>query len=62
MQVIPAQANYVFEVDGKFIYTGDLWTSAPDGLKSHDVQYWGELKFNDEGKVQVMEFVDELRL
>ncbi|GMH99048.1 hypothetical protein TrVE_jg12855 [Triparma verrucosa] len=60
--VIPAQANYVFEVDGKFIYTGDLWTSAPDGLKSHDVQYWGELKFNDEGKVQVMEFVDELRL
>jgi hypothetical protein len=44
---IPAQANYVFEVNGQYIYTGDLWTSASDNLKSHDIQYWNVIEFDD---------------
>lgn len=29
------------------VYTGDRWMSAPDQLKSHDLQYWAPLQFND---------------
>ena len=41
---IKAQCNYVIKIDYKsgkdpdYLYTGDLWSSAPDGLKSHDIQ------------------------
>jgi len=51
--VIPAQENYVITVPGSddntttYIYTGDLWTSAHDHLKSHDLQYWQPLVFDD---------------
>lgn len=31
-----------------YIYTGDRWGSAADGRKSHDLQYWGVLEFDDE--------------
>ena len=30
-----------------YVYTGDLWSSAPDHMKSHDLQYWQPLVFND---------------
>mmetsp|Transcript_5216 Transcript_5216/g.11036 ORF Transcript_5216/g.11036 Transcript_5216/m.11036 type:complete len:376 (+) Transcript_5216:70-1197(+) len=62
---IPAQANYVFEVDGEFVYTGDLWTSAQDGLKSHDLQYWGVFDFDDTQQppmIHEMVFKDEIVL
>ena len=45
--VIPAQANWVFKVGSSLIYTGDLWTSSSDGLKSHDAQFWSLLEFDD---------------
>ena len=58
---IPAQANYVFTTPaGDTLYTGDLWSSAEDGLKSHDVQYWGVMQFDDEGGVREMKFEDEV--
>lgn len=54
---IPAQNNGVFkvaaynedngEIVDKYIFTADLWTTAPDGLKSHDLQYWQPLEFDD---------------
>lgn len=50
---IKAQENYVISVTQHgenhttFIYTGDMWSSAPDKLKSHDLQYWQPLVFND---------------
>merc|ERR1712232_413780 len=31
----------------EYVWTGDRWGSAPDGLKSHDFQYWQPLEFND---------------
>jgi hypothetical protein len=54
-----------------YIYTGDLWGSAPDRRKGHDMQFWARLAFNDtaggEGKggapgVAVMEYVDSFDL
>eukprot|EP00054_Salpingoeca_dolichothecata_P005745 m.35987 g.35987 ORF g.35987 m.35987 type:complete len:380 (-) comp15880_c0_seq1:27-1166(-) len=30
-----------------FVYMGDRWHSAPDNLKSHDLQYWEPLVFDD---------------
>jgi hypothetical protein len=49
--VIPAQNNFVIALNGsagaQFIFTADMWSSAPDGLKSHDLQYWSPLSFDD---------------
>ena len=51
---IKAQCNYVIEIkhdssgNSDYLYTGDLWSSAPDRLKSHDIQYWSPpMEFND---------------
>ena len=50
---IKAQENYVVHVAGgegaedTWLYTGDRWDSAPDRLKSHDLQYWQPLRFDD---------------
>jgi hypothetical protein len=35
------------QVGNEYLYTGDLWTSSPDHLKSHDLQYWEPLIFDD---------------
>ena len=62
---IKAQTNYVVQVEkenGKidYLYTGDLWSSAPDGLKSHDIQYWSPpLEFDDSGNIYPMHFVEQ---
>jgi len=46
-----AQENYVMRVSTtsgmEYIWTGDRWNSAPDGVKDHDFQYWTRLVFND---------------
>jgi hypothetical protein len=49
---VRAQENGVFQAtlasgETAFVWTGDQWTSAPDGLKSHDRQYWEPLSFDD---------------
>ena len=50
---VRAQCNGIITItgvdgDSMHIYTGDLWTSAPDSLKSHDIQYWSPpLEFDD---------------
>ena len=50
---VPAQCNGVIVIeqdDGhtEYLYSGDLWSSAPDQLKSHDIQYWSPpLEFED---------------
>eukprot|EP00929_Paragymnodinium_shiwhaense_P102879 TRINITY_DN66109_c0_g1_i1.p1 TRINITY_DN66109_c0_g1~~TRINITY_DN66109_c0_g1_i1.p1 ORF type:complete len:449 (-),score=17.94 TRINITY_DN66109_c0_g1_i1:72-1418(-) len=62
-RVVAAQENYVMRIVGTpgatgargqdadadvtYVYTGDLWGSAVDGLKSHDLQYWEPLEFDD---------------
>ena len=50
---VRAQCNGVVTITGeeagtRHLYTGDLWSSAPDSLKSHDIQYWSPpLEFDD---------------
>ncbi len=31
----------------RIIFASDLWSSSLDGLKSHDLQYWQPLEFDD---------------
>ena len=53
--IIAAQNSFVITVDfgaasglePRYIWTGDMWQSAADHLKSHDLQYWQPLFFND---------------
>jgi len=62
-----AQQNYIIQVDtasgGKqYVYTGDRWQQSPDGLKGHDPQYWYPLKFNRDGTIQPVQWVDQFTL
>lgn len=64
---IKAQCNSVIKLEPDFyIYTGDLWSSAPDNLKSHDIQYWSApLEFDDSQNpptIKQMTFVDNFIL
>ena len=48
--VTKAQQNFVVPVPGPggeatFLWTGDRWGSAPDGVKDHDFQTWLPLEF-----------------
>eukprot|EP00040_Diaphanoeca_grandis_P024458 m.134381 g.134381 ORF g.134381 m.134381 type:complete len:381 (-) comp29737_c0_seq2:528-1670(-) len=52
VRTIKAQESFVIEVPSslttkEFVYVGDRWTSAPDKLKSHDLQFWQTLEFDD---------------
>ena len=76
---IKAQCNYVIKIEhhqlssrnnsGRepdYLYTGDLWSSAPDNLKSHDLQYWSPpLEFDDSVQppsIKPMTFVSNFTL
>ena len=50
--LLGAQNSFVFRVPiaaggNAVVWVGDRWGSAADGLKSHDVQFWSPLAFND---------------
>ena len=68
---IKAQCNYVITLkladkEPEYLYTGDLWSSAPDNLKSHDIQYWSPpLQFDDTVSppaILPMQFVERFTL
>ena len=47
-----AQQNFVIQIaqpDGstQFVWTGDRWQSAADGVKAHDMQYWSLIEFQE---------------
>jgi len=51
---IPGQNSFIIQVhvssspsSSSVIFVNDKWTSSADGLKSHDLQYWQPLVFND---------------
>mmetsp|Transcript_550 Transcript_550/g.1303 ORF Transcript_550/g.1303 Transcript_550/m.1303 type:complete len:372 (-) Transcript_550:26-1141(-) len=51
---IRSQNSFTFKVPMKdgtvaIVFAGDLWSSAADNLKSHDLQYWQTLEFDDKG-------------
>jgi hypothetical protein len=64
--IIPAQQTHIMEIskNGKkqYLWMGDLWGSAPDNIKGHDMQYWAPLEFDKEGNIMPLKWVDEFRL
>lgn len=48
-----AQQNFVIQVPSangtiQYIWTGDRWQSAADGVKAHDLQYWSVLRWQND--------------
>lgn len=67
VSVTHAQQNTVIRVRGDdgnetFVWTGDLWQQAPDGLKGHEGQYWSPLYFTSNGSIEPMEYVESFVL
>ena len=46
----------------EYVWTGDRWMQAPDGQKGHEPQFWAVLRFDEEGNVLPIEWVDEMTL
>ena len=58
-----AQQNFVFETPrGEFVWTGDRWMQAADGIKGHEPQFWARLEFDAAGRVRPMRWVDEVTI
>lgn len=50
--VTKAQQNFVIQVRSpgggvEYVWTGDMWQSARDGIKAHDRQFWAPLQFSN---------------
>jgi len=44
----------------EYVWTGDRWQSANDGVKAHDLQYWSVLKFTEINGIELpVQFVWE---
>ncbi len=56
--IVPAQQTFVMPIkaaddSASFVWMGDLWGSAPENIKGHDVQYWSApLKFYSNGLIR----------
>ena len=48
--------------DGAYLFYGEHFKSAADGLKSHDLQAWVPLTFDSEGRVEAMRWLDNFTL
>ncbi len=58
---IPAQQTWVAKIPiagvPMYIWIGDLWGSAPDGIKGHDLQFWSSpLAFSNDGEILPMRY------
>ncbi|MEM8875410.1 MAG: family 43 glycosylhydrolase [Planctomycetota bacterium] len=57
--IIPGQQTHMAQVGEQWMWLSDLWESRPDGIKGHDLQYWGPLEFDANGVLQRLRRVDE---
>jgi len=63
-----SQQNYVLQVaqpgggPDMYIWTGDRWQQAPDGVKGHEGQFWAPLSFDQEGNIQPVDWVDSFEV
>ena len=59
-----AQQNFIIEVPTEqgldFIWTGDRWMQAPNGVKGHEPQFWTTLQFDTAGRVLPIRWVDSM--
>jgi hypothetical protein len=61
--IIPAQQTYIMELvtskGTEYIWMGDFWGSAIDGVKGKDFQYWSSpMKFYKNGMIKDLEWED----
>ena len=62
-----AQQNFVVPIvtssgATEYIWTGDRWMQAPDGIKGHEPQFWGKLEFDADGNVLPLKWVDAISI
>jgi hypothetical protein len=62
--IIKAQGKHVAELPTSsgvaFLWIGDRWHSAPDGIKGHDFQYWSSpLQFDQDGMIKQLKWEDQ---
>jgi hypothetical protein len=61
-----SQQNFVIEVvttsGTAHVWTGDRWQQSPDGIKGHDPQFWVPLRFNTDGSIATVTWVDSFAL
>jgi hypothetical protein len=65
--IIPAQQTCVLEINSKkkkqYIWIGDMWGSAIDNSKGHDIQYWSApLEFDNKGKIAPLQWISKTKL
>jgi hypothetical protein len=65
--IVAAQQTYVAEVNGTFIWQGDMWDSYTDpnngqNVKAYDYQVWLPLVFSDDGNISKLVWQDEWTL
>ena len=61
--VTHAQQCWVAKLPGvvpEYIWIGDRWGSAPDGLHGHDSTYWQPLEFDADGGIRPFRWVDDV--
>lgn len=67
VSVTRSQQNFVIEVPTTsngidYIWTGDRWQQAPDGIKGHDPQYWIPLEFHADGRIKKVHWSDNFTI
>eukprot|EP00047_Mylnosiga_fluctuans_P006490 m.247211 g.247211 ORF g.247211 m.247211 type:complete len:382 (-) comp15327_c0_seq1:59-1204(-) len=66
VSVTRSQQNFVIEVQTttgiEYVWTGDRWQQAPDGIKGHDPQYWVPLDFTADGTIKPVSWVDSFTM
>jgi hypothetical protein len=65
--IITAQGKHVAAVPTPsgvvFLWMGDRWGTAPDGVKGHDFQYWSSpFQFESDGMIKQMKWEDQWTL
>ncbi len=61
-----SQQNFVVEVQTStgvlYVWTGDRWQQAPDGIKGHEPQFWAPLSFDSNGAINKVTWIDEFTM
>jgi hypothetical protein len=65
--IIPAQQTFLMPLQTnqgtQYLWMGDLWGSASDGVKGHDYQFWSEpLQFDNFGFIKPIRWVDKFTI
>jgi hypothetical protein len=65
--IIPAQQTCVLEITNQkkkqYIWIGDMWGSALDNIKGHDIQYWSSpLQFDNLGNIAPLQWSQQWTL